>query len=130
MSFFVFWNVLKLYHEISRFQAHVVEKGLETQAAMGSQGGAGRAGGLGGAGRAGADSVGSRNGVVSGAGVFVSNIENIIQQFFCLLEVAFKIHLAQKSRPPSLSMGIMPLSLVFLKNLNNEQEKEHKKVFK
>ncbi len=31
------------------------------------------------------------------AGVIVSNIENIIWLFFCLLEAAFKIHLAQKS---------------------------------
>ncbi len=30
-------------------------------------------------------------------GVIVSNIENIIRLFFCLLEAAFKIHLAQKS---------------------------------
>ncbi len=38
------------------------------------------------------------------AGVIVSNIENIIRQYFCLLEDAFKIHLAQKSevRAPSL----------------------------
>ncbi len=38
------------------------------------------------------------------AGVIVSNIENIIRHFVCLLEAAFKIHLAQKSevRAPSL----------------------------
>ncbi len=38
------------------------------------------------------------------AGVIVSNVENIIRLFFCLLEAAFKIHLAQKSevRAPSL----------------------------
>ncbi len=31
------------------------------------------------------------------AGVIVSNIENIIQLFFCLLETVFKIHSAQIS---------------------------------
>ncbi len=38
------------------------------------------------------------------AGVIVSNIENIIRLFFCLLGAAFKIHLAQKSEvhAPSL----------------------------
>ncbi len=38
------------------------------------------------------------------AGVIVSNIENIIRLFFCPLEAAFKIRLAQKSevRAPSL----------------------------
>ncbi len=44
--------------------------------------------------------------------MIVLNIENINRLFFCLLEAAFKIHLAQKSegaRVPSLSMGMTPL---------------------
>ncbi len=41
----------------------------------------------------------------------------MIRLFFCLLEAAFKIHLAQKSegaRAPLVSMGMTPLYTVFV----------------
>ncbi len=61
--------------------------------------------------------------------VIVLNIENIIRLFFCLLEAAFKIHLAQKSEVRPLLNGHDASDLTSTSGMGNFDSDEGQNLF-